>query len=105
MKMRILVLAATLALCCATVSAEKIARPGFDPIEAELIADLHGRLLKVGQTVYARVTVEFWPCRAYRRTHRTVRSTYWTSPFSSTCFVTSPGVLVRCCNAIWLRTR
>jgi len=59
MKMRILVLAAALALCCATVSAEKIAKPGADPIEAELMADLHARLLKVGGTVYARVTVEW----------------------------------------------
>ena len=59
MKTRILGLTAALVLCLATVSAEKIARPGFDPIEAELIANLHARLLKVGQTVYARVTVEW----------------------------------------------
>jgi hypothetical protein len=59
MMMRMLGLTAALVLCLATVSAEKIARPGFDPIEAELIADLHARLLKVGQTVYARVTVEW----------------------------------------------
>jgi len=57
--MRILGIAAALALCCATVSAEKIAKPGADPIQAELMADLHARLLKVGQTVYARVTVEW----------------------------------------------
>jgi hypothetical protein len=57
--MRILGIAATLALCCATVSAEKIAKPGADPIQAELMADLHARLLKVGQTVFARVTVEW----------------------------------------------
>jgi hypothetical protein len=57
--MRILGLTAALALCCATVSAEKIAKPGADPIEAELMADLHARLLKVGGTVYARVTVEW----------------------------------------------
>src|ERR1700691_1754201 len=57
--MRIVGLTAALVLCLATVSAEKIARPGFEPIEAELIADLHARLLKVGQTVYARVTVEW----------------------------------------------
>ena len=57
--MRILGLAAALALCCATVSAEKIAKPGADPIQAELMADLHARLLKVGQTVFARVTVEW----------------------------------------------
>ena len=57
--MRILAMAAALALCCATVSAEKIAKPGADPIQAELMADLHARLLKVGQTVFARVTVEW----------------------------------------------
>ena len=57
--MRILGLTVALALCCATVSAEKIAKPGADPIEAELMADLHARLLKVGGTVYARVTVEW----------------------------------------------
>jgi hypothetical protein len=59
MKMRILALAIVLALCWATVSAEKIAKPGADPIQAELMADLHARLLKVGGTVYARVTVEW----------------------------------------------
>jgi hypothetical protein len=57
--MRILGIAAALALCCATLSAEKLAKPGADPIQAELMADLHARLLKVGQTVYARVTVEW----------------------------------------------
>ena len=57
--MRIFGLAAAVALCCATVSGEKIAKPGADPIQAELMADLHARLLKVGQTVYARVTVEW----------------------------------------------
>ena len=57
--MRILGLTVALALCCATVSAEKIAKPGADPIEAELMADLHARLLKVGGTVYARVTVDW----------------------------------------------
>src|SRR5271168_4883440 len=70
--MRILGIAAALALCCATVSAEKIAKPGADPIEAELMADLHARLLKVGQTVFARVTVE------------------WRSP---TCFLRNGAVL------------
>jgi hypothetical protein len=48
-----------LALGCAPVFAEKIAKPGADPIQAELMADLHARLLKVGETVYARVTVEW----------------------------------------------
>jgi hypothetical protein len=57
--MRILGIAAALALCCATVTAEKIAKPGADPIQAELMADLHARLLKVGGTVFARVTVEW----------------------------------------------
>jgi hypothetical protein len=57
--MRILGLTAALALCCAMVSGEKIAKPGADPIQAELMADLHARLLKVGATVYASVTVEW----------------------------------------------
>jgi hypothetical protein len=57
--MRILGMTVALALCCATVSAEKIAKPGADPIQAELMADLHARLLKVGQTVFARVSVEW----------------------------------------------
>ena len=59
MKMRILGLTAALVLCWATVSAEKLAKPGADPVQAELMADLHARLLKVGQTVYARVKVEW----------------------------------------------
>ncbi len=59
MKMRILGLTAALVICCATVSAEKLAKPGADPIQAELMADLHARLLKVGGTVYARVRVEW----------------------------------------------
>jgi hypothetical protein len=70
--MRILGIAAALMLCCGTASAEKIAKPGADPIQAELMADLHARLLKVGQTVFARVTVE------------------WRSP---TCFLTNGAVL------------
>jgi hypothetical protein len=57
--MRILGLTAALVLCWATVSAEKLAQPGADPIQAELMADLHARLLKVGETVYARVNVEW----------------------------------------------
>ncbi len=57
--MRVLGLTAALVLCCATVSAEKLAKPGADPIQAELMADLHARLLKVGGTVYARVRVEW----------------------------------------------
>src|ERR1700739_4444601 len=59
MKMRILGLAAALPLCWATASPEKIAKPGITPIQAELMADLHARLLKVGGTVYARVTVDW----------------------------------------------
>jgi hypothetical protein len=59
MQMRILGLTAALVLCWATVSAEKLAKPGADPVQAELMADLHARLLKVGQPVYARVKVEW----------------------------------------------
>jgi hypothetical protein len=59
MHMRMLGLTAALVLCWATVSAEKLAKPGADPIQAELMADLHARLLKVGETVYARVKVEW----------------------------------------------
>jgi hypothetical protein len=59
MKMRILGLATAFVLCWATVSAEKVAKPGITPIQAELMEDLHARLLKVGGTVYARVTVDW----------------------------------------------
>ena len=59
MQMRILGLIAALVLCWATASAEKLAKPGADPVQAELMADLHARLLKVGETVYARVKVEW----------------------------------------------
>jgi hypothetical protein len=59
MQMRMLGLIAALMLCWVTVSAEKIAKPGADPVQAELMADLHARLLKVGETVYARVKVEW----------------------------------------------
>jgi hypothetical protein len=57
--MRTLGLIVALVLCWATVSAEKLAKPGADPVQAELMADLHARLLKVGETVYARVKVEW----------------------------------------------
>ena len=57
--MRILGLTAVLALCCAAVSADTVAKPGDTPIQAELMTDLHARLLKVGATVYARVTVDW----------------------------------------------
>jgi hypothetical protein len=57
--MRIKWLLIALALCCTPAFAEKIAKPGLYPIQAELMADLHSRLLKVGGTVYARVTVEW----------------------------------------------
>jgi hypothetical protein len=59
MKMRILGLAAALALCWATAPAEKNAKPAITPIQAELMADLHARLLKVGGTVFAQVTVDW----------------------------------------------
>ncbi len=59
MHMRMLGLIAALVLCWATTSGEKLAKPGADPVQAELMADLHARLLKVGETVYARVKVEW----------------------------------------------
>jgi hypothetical protein len=57
--MRIFRMTAALVLFCATASAEKIAKPGANPIQAELMGDLHARLLKVGQTVFAHVTIEW----------------------------------------------
>ena len=57
--MRILGLTVALVLSWTTASAEKIAKPVVTPIQAELMADLHARLLKVGGTVYARVTVDW----------------------------------------------
>ncbi len=46
-------------LCIPAAGANKVAEPGITPIQAELMADLHARLLKVGATVYARVAVDW----------------------------------------------
>jgi hypothetical protein len=59
MKTRIPALTTALAFCCAAVFADAIAKPGITPIQAELMVDVHAHLLKVGQTVYARVTVDW----------------------------------------------
>jgi hypothetical protein len=56
MKTRIPGMAAVLALSCAAALA---VAPGVVPVQAELITDMQARLLKVGSTVYARVTVDW----------------------------------------------
>jgi hypothetical protein len=59
MNMRILRLAAVFGFCCGIAFADAVAEPTITPVQAELMADLHARLLKPGQTVYARVTVDW----------------------------------------------
>ena len=59
MRMRIPGLTTALALCCTAVFADTIARPAITPVQAELMSDVHARLMKVGATVYARVTVDW----------------------------------------------
>src|ERR1035437_7411021 len=59
MGMRIPGLTTALALCCTAVFADTIARPAITPVQAELMSDVHARLVKVGATVYARVTVDW----------------------------------------------
>lgn len=59
MRFGFLGLIAVFAFCEAVASADTIAKPGIKPVQAELIADLNARLLKVGSTVFARVTVDW----------------------------------------------
>ncbi len=59
MNMRILGQAAILALSCRVLLGAPPAKPAITPIQAELIADMHARLLKPGGAVYARVTAEW----------------------------------------------
>jgi hypothetical protein len=49
-------LATAFALFKSGAYAEKRTEPGITPVQAELMADVNARLLKVGETVYARVT-------------------------------------------------
>ncbi len=51
-------LTVALALCCPAVFATS-APPTITAVEAELIADVNARLLKVGATIYARVTADW----------------------------------------------
>jgi hypothetical protein len=51
--------AVALSLCLSAFGAKKVAEPGVTPIQAELMADLNARLLKVGSPVYARVAVDW----------------------------------------------
>lgn len=59
MNMRILGPAAALALSCPSLLGAPPAKPAITPIQAELIADMHARLLKPGGAVFARVTAEW----------------------------------------------
>ena len=59
MTMRILGLAAACVLSCSALSGENLTKPGVTPVQAELMGDLHARLVKTGGPVYARVTAEW----------------------------------------------
>jgi hypothetical protein len=48
-----------LGLSIPAAAANKVAEPGIKPVQAELLADLHARLLKTGATVFARVIVDW----------------------------------------------
>ena len=52
-------IAIALALCAPRVFAAKDGIQSITPVQAELMADMNARLLKVGAIVYARVTVEW----------------------------------------------
>src|ERR1017187_8075760 len=59
MMMRIQMLTVVLALGCTAAFADSKARIAVTPIQAELVADMEARLLKVGATVFARVSVDW----------------------------------------------
>ncbi len=59
MKMRILGITASLMLCCAAACAAPVVVQSVTPIQAELMADMHARLLKPGSTVFAKVTIDW----------------------------------------------
>lgn len=59
MNIRILGTAAAVALSSPMLLGAPPARPAITPIQAELIADMHARLLKPGGSVFARVTAEW----------------------------------------------
>ncbi len=59
MKTRMLALTTVVALYGQAFPAEPVAKQSITPVQAELIADLNARLLKVGAAVYARVTVDW----------------------------------------------
>jgi hypothetical protein len=59
MTMRVPALAIAAALCGAPLLAETAARTEVVPIQAELIADMHVHLIKVGAPVFARVTADW----------------------------------------------
>jgi len=59
MKKRILALTAVFVFGGQAFRAEPVAKQGITPIQAELIADLNARVVKVGATVFARVTADW----------------------------------------------
>jgi hypothetical protein len=59
MNMRILGTVAVAALSCPLLLGAPPAKPAVTPIQAELIADMHARLLKPGGAVFARVTADW----------------------------------------------
>src|ERR1017187_2665869 len=67
MMMRIQMLTVVLALGCIAAFADSKARIAVTPIQAELVADMQARLLKVGATVGARVRVDWRGTDCVRR--------------------------------------
>jgi hypothetical protein len=59
MMMRIQILTIVLALGCTAAFSDSKARIAVTPIQAELVADMEARLLKVGATVFALVSVDW----------------------------------------------
>ena len=57
--MRILGITASLMLCCAAACAAAVTVQSVTPIQAELMADMHARLLKEGSTVFAKVIIDW----------------------------------------------
>jgi hypothetical protein len=54
-----LAMALACVLCVPAVCDNKVAEPAITPVQAELIAGVHARRLKVGATVFARVIVDW----------------------------------------------
>jgi hypothetical protein len=63
-----LAMALACVLCVPAVCDNKVAEPAITPVQAELIAGVHARRLKVGATVFARVIVDWTSADCVLRT-------------------------------------